>query len=81
MTTKKDEQTQEVKEPQQAQPAASAIEWPVTLTAPTREELMQKLAELKAQNDGAILSTGAVGRVYETGTYMLMVDIIPNNNK
>ena len=77
---KKDEQTQEVKEPQ-AQPAASAIESPVTLTAPTREELMQKLAELKAQNDGAILSTGAVGRVYETGTYMLMVDITPNKNK
>lgn len=77
--SKKDEQTQ-VKEPQ-AQPAASAIESPVTLTAPTREELMQKFKELKTQNDGAILSTGAVGRVYETGTYMLMVDIIPNNNK
>ena len=77
---KKDEQTQEVKEPQ-AQPAASAIEPPVTLTAPTREELMKKFKELKDQNDGAILSTGAVGRVYETGTYMLMVDIIPNNNK
>lgn len=78
--TKKDEQTQEVKEPQQAQPAASAIESPVTLTAPTREELMQKFNELKAKNDGAILSTGAVGRVYATGTYMLMVDII-NNEK
>lgn len=77
---KKDEQTQEVKEPQQAQPAASAIESPVTLTAPTREELMQKFNELKAKNDGAILSTGAVGRVYATGTYMLMVDII-NNEK
>lgn len=76
--SKKDEQTQEVKEP--AQPAASAIESPVTLTAPTREELMQKFNELKAKNDGAILSTGAVGRVYETGTYMLMVDII-NNEK
>ena len=76
---KKDEQTQEVKEP--AQPAASAIESPVTLTAPTREELMQKFDELKAQYDGAILSTGAVGRVYETGTYMIMVDITPNNNK
>lgn len=78
--TKKDEQTQEVKETQ-AQPAASAIESPVTLTAPTREELMQKFNELKAKNDGAILSTGAVGRVYATGTYMLMVDITPNNNK
>lgn len=77
---KKDEQTQEVKEPQ-AQPAASAIESPVTLTAPTREELMQKFNELKAQYDGAILSTGAVGYVYATGTYILMVDIIPNNNK
>ena len=76
---KKDEQTQEVKEP--AQPAASAIESPVTLTAPTREELMQTFDELKAQYDGAILSTGAVGRVYETGTYMIMVDITPNNNK
>lgn len=77
---KKDEQTQELKE-QQAQPAASATEWPVTLTAKTREELMQKFNELKAQNDGAILSTGAVGRVYATGTYMLMVDITPNKNK
>lgn len=77
--SKKNEQTQEVKETQ-AQPA-SATEWPVTLTAPTREELMQKFNELKAKNDGAILSTGAVGRVYATGTYMLMVDIIPNNNK
>lgn len=75
---KKDEQTQEVKEP--AQPAASAIKSPVTLTAPTREELMQEFNELKAQYDGAILSTGAVGYVYATGTYMLMVDII-NNEK
>ncbi len=73
--TKKDEQTQ-VKEPQ-AQPAASAIESPVTLTAPPREELMKKFKELKDQNDGAILSTGAVGYVYATGTYMLIVDIIP----
>ena len=75
MTMKKDEQTQEVKEPQ-AQPAASAIESPVILTAPTREELMQKFKELKDQNDGAILSTGAIGKDYSTGTYILLVDII-----
>jgi hypothetical protein len=48
----------------------------VILTAATNEELAGKFIELHKENEGKTLSTGAVGRNREDGTYTLRVDII-----
>jgi len=48
----------------------------VILTAATNEELAGKFIALHKENEGKTLSTGAVGRNREDGTYTLRVDII-----
>ena len=48
----------------------------VILTAATNEELAGKFIDLHKENEGKTLSTGAVGRNREDGTYTLRVDII-----
>ena len=48
----------------------------VILTAATNEELAGKFIELHKENEGKTLSTGAVARSKDDGTYILRVDII-----
>lgn len=73
--SKENEQVQE-QQAQNPKVEAAVPEFPVLLTGMSREEVMKKFDDLKAQHKGANLSTGAVGRIYATGTYVLLTDIL-----
>jgi hypothetical protein len=47
-----------------------------TITATSRDELFEKFNEIKASAKDVTLSTGAVGRSSDTGTFMLQIDIV-----
>ena len=72
--SKEKEQAQE--QQQQVATGTAAPESPVILRAKSREELDTQFQELKAKHDGHTLTTGAVARSKDDGTYILRVDII-----
>jgi ribosomal protein L29 len=49
---------------------------PVILRAKSREELNTQFQQLKAKHDGKTLTSGAVARNSDDGTYILRIDII-----
>jgi hypothetical protein len=49
---------------------------PVILRAKSREELDTQFQQLKAKHDGKTLTSGAVARNSDDGTYILRIDII-----
>lgn len=61
---------------QQAATGTAAPESPVILRANSREELDTQFQQLKAKHDGHTLTSGAVARNSDDGTYILRVDII-----
>lgn len=63
-------------EQQQVATGTAATESPVILRAKSREELDIQFQQLKAKHDGHTLTTGAVARSKDDGTYILRVDII-----
>lgn len=80
--SKDKEQAQEQKS---QQPAAETtlsagsraeVTTPVIIRAKSREELDTQFKQLKAKHDGRTLTTGAVARNSDDGTYILRVDII-----
>lgn len=50
-----------------------AIQFPVTLTAATREELATKYDELKDQHAGETLIVGCVARSKDDGTFKMTI--------
>jgi hypothetical protein len=50
-----------------------ALQFPVTLTAATREELAAKYDELKDQHAGETLIAGCVARSKDDGTFKMTI--------
>lgn len=55
---------------------ALLLDGATVLTAPSREELFAKFNEIKASVKDVPLTTGAVGRSRDDGTYCLQINIV-----
>ena len=71
-------QTPKSEQAEASNPVADALllDGQTVLTANSREELFAKFNEIKASVKDVTLSTGAVGRSRDDGTYCLQINIV-----